>query len=79
MLDGITKAYKDIIDLKQDIIKGNLEIENVIDFYKVNVADLASELVGIGLDKKKSNKIAKQIIKTTKVYKNALTELNITF
>lgn len=55
-----------------------IEVENVMDLYKVNATDLASELVGIGLDKKKSNKIAKQIIKTTKVYKNALTELNIT-
>ncbi len=78
LLDGIVKADRDEVDLKQDIIKENLGVENVIDFYKVNVADLASELVGIGLDKKKSNKIAKQIIKTTKVYKNALTELNIT-
>lgn len=78
LLDRVTKADKDIINLKQDIIKGNLEIEYVIDFYKINVVDLASELVGIGLDKKKSKKIAKQIIKTTKIYKNALTELNIT-
>lgn len=77
LLDGITKADKDIVDLKQDIVKENLEIENVIDFHKANVGDLASELFGIGLDKKKSNKVAKQIIKTTKVYKNALTELNI--
>lgn len=78
LLDGIAKADRDVVDLRQDIIKKNIGIENVIDFHKVNVIDFVSELVGIGLEKKKSSKIAKQIIKTTQVYKNALTELNIT-
>ncbi len=78
LLDGVLKVDRDIIDLKQDIIKKNLETKNIIDFYKVNVDDLKTELSGIGLEKKRVNKIARLIIQTTKVYKNALIELNIT-
>ncbi|MEN8253089.1 MAG: hypothetical protein ABFQ62_01795 [Patescibacteria group bacterium] len=78
LLDGITKADRDTIDLKQDIIKKNLETENVIDLHKVNVSDLGDELSKIGLDEEKAGKIAQQIIQTTGVYKNALTELSIT-
>jgi len=77
LLDGVAKADRDTVDLKQDIIKKNLGIENVIYFNKVDINDLAEELIGIGLDKRKSRKIAKKIVETTRVYSNALTELNI--
>lgn len=77
LLDGVTKENKDLVDLKQDIIKKDLQVENVIDFYKINTKDLSTELVKIGMDKRKTTKIAKTIINTTQTYKSALQELNI--
>ena len=77
LLEGITKEDKDSIDLKQDIIKSNLGIDKVIDFYKVSIKDLIQELVNIGFKRKRSKKIAIQILETTKTYQKALLELNI--
>jgi hypothetical protein len=78
LLEGTLKEDGDAIDLKQDIIKENLGVENIIDLYKVNVTDLSSALIGIGLTKEKAIKISKRIIGTTTIYRDALTELNIT-
>lgn len=77
LLEGIEKQYKDLIDLKQDIIKQNMSVENVIEFHKSNKDDLTKVLVDLGVEEKKSQEIAEQIISTTNVYKKALEELNI--
>ncbi len=77
LLEGAKQKDRDSVDISQDIIKENLSVENIIDFYKVNESDLQEQLKKIGFTKVRSVNLAKQIISKAKEYKNALDELRI--
>ncbi len=78
LLDGVPHTDKDIIVMKQDILKKNLNIVNIIELHKVNKKDLIQTLISMKVTKDHAPKIAAQLVDTTTVYQNALTELNIT-
>lgn len=77
LLEGVKQKDKDNIDISQDSIKENLETENIIDFYRINIVDLSTELKNIGFSKRKSNSLAEQIIAIAKQYKESLNELGV--
>jgi len=78
LLDGVSHTDKNIIVMKQDILKKNLNLVNIIELHKINKKDLIQTLINMKIAKDHAQKIAVQLIDTTRVYQNALTELNIT-